>query len=89
MFRAKKATWQAKALAKSKLYRQFLAHQLLDQLPDYADKAGKVAEVLGQLRPGRRAALCGIDDVQAGALGHGRPGGVPAGRAPRAASWPC
>ncbi|MGE6759678.1 YtxH domain-containing protein [Corallococcus sp. AB049A] len=43
MFRAKKATWQAKALAKSKLYRQFLAHQLLDQLPEYADKAGKVA----------------------------------------------
>ncbi|NRD56528.1 YtxH domain-containing protein [Corallococcus exiguus] len=43
MFRAKKATWQAKAFAKSKLYRQFLAHQLLDQLPDYADKAGKVA----------------------------------------------
>jgi hypothetical protein len=41
MFRKK--TWQAKALAKSKLYRQYLAHQLLDQLPEYADKAGKVA----------------------------------------------
>lgn len=41
MFRKK--TWQAKALAKSKLYRHYVAHQLLDQIPEYAELAGKRA----------------------------------------------
>ncbi|RKG80527.1 YtxH domain-containing protein [Corallococcus terminator] len=43
MFGVRKKTWQAKALAKSKIYRQFLAHQLLNQVPEYADLASKKA----------------------------------------------
>lgn len=36
MFAGKKAKWQTKAIAKSDLYRKYLAHKLLDQFPRYA-----------------------------------------------------
>jgi hypothetical protein len=36
MFAGKKIKWSAKAAAKSDLYRKYLAHKVLNQLPRYA-----------------------------------------------------
>ncbi|MBU8894766.1 YtxH domain-containing protein [Corallococcus sp. H22C18031201] len=36
MFETKKAKWMAKGIARSDLYRRYLAHKLLNQFPRYA-----------------------------------------------------